>query len=65
MEFDRTTTLGVFVALVVIGAGGLLASGVMAASTVLMMVLPAMVVFGLVCLAIGVRYGEHRTARRA
>lgn len=65
MEFDRTTTLGIFAALIVIGAGGLLASGVMAASTILMMVLPAMVVFGLVCLAIGVRYGEYRTTRRA
>lgn len=65
MEFDRTTTLGVFVALVVVGVGGLLASGVMAASTILMMVLPAMVVFGLVCLAIGVQYGEYRTTRRA
>jgi len=65
MEFDRTTTLGIFVALIVVGAGGLLASGVMAASTILMMVLPAMIVFGLVCLAIGVRYGEYRTTRRA
>ncbi|PSP43772.1 hypothetical protein BRC68_05495 [Halobacteriales archaeon QH_6_64_20] len=65
MEFDRTTTLGIFAVLIVIGAGGLLVSGVMATSTVLMMVLPAMIVFGLVCLAIGVRYGEHRTTRRA
>ena len=65
MEFDRTTTLGAFVALIVIGAGGLLVSGVMAAGTVLMMVLPAMVVFGLVCLAIGIQYGEYRTTRRA
>lgn len=65
MEFDRTTTLGIFAVLIVIGAGGLLVSGVMTTSTVLMMVLPAMIVFGLVCLAIGVRYGEHRTTRRA
>ena len=65
MEFDRTTTLGIFAVLIVIGAGGLLVSGVMATSTVLMMVLPAMIVFGLVCLAIGVRYGEHRTTQRA
>ena len=60
MEFDGTTTLGIFVALIVVGAGGLLASGVMAVGTVLMMVLPAMIVFGLVCLAIGVQYGEYR-----
>ena len=62
MEFDGATTLGIFVALIVVGAGGLLASGVMAVGTVLMMVLPAMIVFGLVCLAIGVQYGEYRTA---
>ncbi|PSP75215.1 hypothetical protein BRC86_04220 [Halobacteriales archaeon QS_3_64_16] len=61
MEFDWTTTLGIFVALIVIGAGGLLASGVMAVGTILMMVLPAMIVFGLICLAIGVQYGEYRT----
>jgi hypothetical protein len=60
MEFDGTTTLGIFVALIVVGAGGLLASGVMAVGTILMMVLPAMIVFGLVCLAIGVQYGEYR-----
>lgn len=65
MEFNRTTTLGIFAALIVIGVGALLLSGVMAASTILMMVLPAMVVFGLVCLAIGVQYGEYRTTRRA
>ena len=60
MEFDGTTTLGIFVALIVVGAGGLLASGVMAVGTILMMVLPAMIVFGLVCLAIGMQYGEYR-----
>jgi hypothetical protein len=36
----------------------------MTAETVLMMVLPSMVVFGLVCLGLGMKYGEHR-ARRA
>jgi hypothetical protein len=64
MDFDRTTTLGIFAGLIVIGAGGLLASGVMTVGTVLVMVLPAMIVFGLVCLAIGVRYGEYRTTGR-
>jgi hypothetical protein len=61
MDFDGTTTLAIFIALIVVGIGGLLASGVMAVGTILMMVLPAMVVFGLVCLAIGVQYGEYRT----
>ena len=64
MEFDSTTTAIVFVVLTAIGVGGLLVADVMATSTVLMMVLPAMVVFGLLCLAIGVQYGQHRTSSR-
>ncbi|PSQ64906.1 MAG: hypothetical protein BRD24_08925 [Halobacteriales archaeon SW_9_67_24] len=64
MEFDSTTTAIVFVALIAIGVGGLLVADVMATGTVLMMVLPAMVVFGVLCLAIGVQYGQHRTSSR-
>ena len=60
MEFDLTTTALVFAALIAVGVGGLAASGVMAPSTVLMMVLPSTVVFGLVCLGIGVKHGEFR-----
>ena len=64
MEFDSTTTAIVFVVLTAIGVGGLLVADVMATGTVLMMVLPAMVVFGVLCLAIGVQYGQHRTSSR-
>ena len=64
MEFDSTTTAIVFVVLTAIGVGSLLVADVMATGTVLMMVLPAMVVFGLLCLAIGVQYGQHRTSSR-
>ena len=64
MEFDSTTTAIVFVVLTAIGVGGLLVADVMATGTVLIMVLPAMVVFGLLCLAIGVQYGQHRTSSR-
>jgi hypothetical protein len=60
MEFDLPKTAAIFLAVVVVGAGGLAASGVMATGTVLMMVLPSMVVFGLLCLALGVKYGEYR-----
>lgn len=60
MEFNGTTTAAVFVALIVLGVGGLAASGVMPTRVVLMMVAPSMVAFGLVCLGIGVKYGEHR-----
>lgn len=60
MEFDLTTTAVIFAAVIVVGVGGLAASGVMQVSTVAMMVLPSTVVFGLVCLAIGVKHGEYR-----
>ena len=63
MEFDLTKTVGVFAVLIAVGVGGLLASGVMDTGTVLMMVLPAMVVFGLVCLGLGAQYGEYRATR--
>ncbi len=64
MALDPTKTAVAFIVLIVIGVGGLLASGVMAAGTVLMMVLPAMVVFGLICLVLGVQYGEYRAMSR-
>jgi hypothetical protein len=60
MELDLTKTAVLFVALIAVGIGGLLAMGVMQTSTLLMMVLPSTVVFGLLCLALGVGYGEYR-----
>ena len=60
MEFDLATTAGVFLAIVVVAIGGLTASGVMETSTVLMMVLPSVLVFGAVCLFLGTKYGEYR-----
>ncbi|WP_049987762.1 DUF7333 family protein [Halobellus rufus] len=60
MEFDLPTTAGLLVLLVALGTGVLVAAGVMATSTVLMMVTPAMLVFGVICLALGVKHGEYR-----
>ncbi|MCO8265972.1 DUF7333 family protein [Haloferax prahovense] len=62
MEFDLPRTVALLVALVVVGTAALVGMGVMATSTVLMMVTPAMLVFGAVCLAIGVKHGEYRAA---
>lgn len=61
MEFDLTVTGGIFAGIIAVGVGGLIASGVMPTNVVLMMVLPSMVLFGLVCLGIGVKHGEHRS----
>lgn len=62
MEFDLTVTGGIFAVIIAAGVGGLIASGVMPPNIVLMMVLPSMVLFGLVCLGIGVKHGEHRAS---
>lgn len=60
MEFTQGTTIGIFLLVVVVGVGGLLAAGVMAASTVLMMVAPSVLVFGGLCLFLGIKHGEYR-----
>ncbi|MFB6299853.1 MAG: hypothetical protein ABEH65_06280 [Halobacteriales archaeon] len=63
MEFDITRTAIAFVAIIAIGTLGLLGMGVMTTRTVLMMVLPAMVVFGFITLWIGIQYGEYRATQ--
>lgn len=59
MEFDTTTTAIGFVLLVLIGVGVSWATP-MGQRTVLMMVLPALVIYGLLTLALGVKHGEYR-----
>ena len=63
MEFDRTTTIGLFVAVIAIGTIALIAAPMMTAQTVLMMVLPSMVVFGLITFGIGLKHGQYQTSR--
>jgi hypothetical protein len=60
VEFDALTTAVVYVALIAIGTGALVAAGFMTLRTTLMMVAPSMAIFGLLCLAIGVQFGEYR-----
>lgn len=59
MEFDSRVTTILFLGLVGIGLGVTLMTP-MNQQTVLMMVLPAMLVFGLIALVIGVKHGEYR-----
>ncbi len=61
MEFDLGKTVLVFTVLVAVGTGALVAAPVMTPSTVLMMVTPSMIVFGAICLALGVKHGEYRS----
>ncbi len=63
MEFDRTTTALVFLAIIVVSTVGVSFTP-MTPDTLYMMVLPSMVVFGLVMLAVGVKHGEHRAGSR-
>jgi predicted lysophospholipase L1 biosynthesis ABC-type transport system permease subunit len=63
MEFDLTRTAALFLAVIAVGVAVLLVMNVMATNIVLMMVLPAMLVFGLICLGLGVQHGEHRATR--
>lgn len=61
MEFTASTTGGLFIAVIALGIAGLIFSPVpMGTSTILMMVLPSMVVFGLITFALGLKHGEYR-----
>ncbi|QSG03639.1 DUF7333 family protein [Natranaeroarchaeum sulfidigenes] len=61
MEFDLTKTVVAFLAVNAIGVGALMGAPMgMTESTILTMVLPSMLVFGALTLAIGVKFGEYR-----
>lgn len=62
MQFDLLRAGGILALLVAVGVGGLAASGVMAPSTIMMMVLPSMAVFGAIAFALGVKHGEFRAS---
>lgn len=62
MEFDRLATAIAFVVIIAVGTGAMVATP-MDTGTVLMMVLPSMVVFGLVMVGLGVKHGEYRATR--
>ena len=63
MEFNLPVALGVLLAVVGVGVGGLIASPIpMTTGTILMMVAPSMLVFGLLAFGLGVKHGEYRAA---
>ena len=63
MDFDLPRALGLLVAVIALGVGGLLASGTMPARIIMMMVLPSMVVFAAIAFGLGVKHGEYRATR--
>jgi hypothetical protein len=61
VEFTLPVTVGVFLAIVAVGTGALIAAPIpMGTGTILMMVLPSTLVFGAICLALGVAHGQYR-----
>lgn len=64
MEFDEKITAAVFVVVIAVGVGALIAAPMMGTDTVLMMVAPSMVIFGAIMLALGVKHGEYRAAKK-
>jgi hypothetical protein len=64
MEFSLPVALGALLVIVAVGVAGLATSGVMALETVVMMVAPSMLVFGLVAFALGVKHGQFRATAR-
>lgn len=63
MEFNLGTTIGLFVALIALGAIGMTMTP-MTTRTIYMMVVPSMVVYGLIVLWLGVKHGEQRASGR-
>lgn len=62
MEFDLPKTVAAFAAVIALGVVGTMP--MMGTGTVLMMVLPSMVLFGLIVLGLGIKHGEYRTTHR-
>jgi hypothetical protein len=61
LELDFAKTAAVFLLIVVLGVGGLVAAPIpMGTDTIMMMVAPSMIVFGLIMVALGVKHGEYR-----
>lgn len=66
MTLDFPKTVGAFVIVLAVGVGSLFVlpevtpMAPMAPQTIMMMVLPSMLIFGAIMLAIGVKHGEYR-----
>jgi hypothetical protein len=64
MELNLPVALGILVAIIAAGTGGLIAAPMMSTNTILTMVTPSMAVFALITFAIGVKHGEYRATAR-
>jgi hypothetical protein len=64
MQFDLPRALGLLLAVVAVGIGGLAVGEVMPLRITLMMVLPSMLVFAAVAFGLGMKHGEYRASRQ-
>lgn len=64
MELNLPVALGILVAVIALGIGGLVGGNMMTLETTLTMVLPSMVAFAAFVFAIGVKHGEYRAGTR-
>jgi hypothetical protein len=62
MEFNQLTTYGTFGVIVVAAVAALLVTEMMPQNIILMMVAPSILVFGGICLFLGVKHGEYRAS---
>lgn len=63
-ELDTMSALIAYVVVIAVGVAGLMVMPVgMPDDVVLTMVLPSMVIFGAIMLAIGIAHGQHRAGR--
>ena len=62
LELDTIKTAVAFVVVIAIGTAALFPMPGMTTETILMIVVPSMVIFGLITLAIGVAHGQYRAA---
>jgi uncharacterized membrane protein YecN with MAPEG domain len=60
MEFNQVTTYGIFAAVVVAAVAALLVTEMMPPQIIFMMVAPSILVFGGLCLFLGIKHGEYR-----
>ena len=60
LELDTVKTVLAFVIVIAIGTATLFPMPGMTTDTILTMVVPSMVIFGLIMLAIGVAHGQYR-----
>lgn len=62
LNLSLPVSLGIIVAIVALGAVGMVVTEMMPTDIIMMMVVPSMLVFAGITFAIGVKHGEYRAS---